>query len=490
MEKTPSTSRRDFIATTGKITAASALAGVALPYVHGAVDDTVRVALVGCGGRGTGAADNALSVSAAHGPTKLVAMADVFDDKVKGSHNALSKKHGKEKVDVPADRQYVGFDAYKHAIDGLRKGDIAIFTTPPAFRWVFFQYAVQKGVNVFMEKPVTADGFGTKKILEINKEAKRKNLKVAVGLMCRHSRARTAMAERIQNGDIGDIVLMRSYRMHGPVASAHSIPRAMSPEFKDMEEIRWQIRRFHSFIWASGGLFNDFYIHNIDECCWMKGAAMGDPNNSGGDPLKVEETREKFPWPVMAQATGGKHYVKNGQGQPYVDQNFDSYSVEYTYADGTKLMHYGRTIEGCHNEFASYVHGTKGFGVFSQGGHFPAPSALYKGQTPNPKNQIWKFPVSESNPYQDEWDDLLDAVRNDKPYNEADRGALASQVCNMGRMAAHTGQRITWDMALNAEPLAGNLDKLMGFDSKAPVLADANGFYPVPQPGIKKDREY
>ncbi len=489
MDNPQSSTRRDFIKATGKITAASALAGVALPYVHGAVDDTVKVALVGAGGRGTGAADNALSVSAAHGPTKLVAVADIFEDKLKGSLNALQKKHG-DKVDVPANRQFIGFEGFKNAIDSLRKGDIAIFTTPPAFRWVFFQYAVQKGVNVFMEKPVTADGFGTKKILEINREAKKKNLKVGVGLMCRHSRARGAMAEQIQNGALGDIVLMRSYRMHGPVASARSIPRAMSPEYKDMEEIRWQIRRFHSFIWASGGCFNDYYIHNIDECCWMKGAAMGDPTNAGGDPLNVDAARDKFPWPIMAQATGGKHYTKDDQGRPFIDQNFDSYSVEYTYGDGTKLMHQGRTIEGCHNEFASYVHGTKGFGVFSANGHFPAPSAIYSGLTPNPKNQTWKFPVTETNPYQDEWDDLLDAIRNDKPYNEADRGALASQVCNMGRMAAHTGQRVTWDMALNAPPLAKDLDKLLGFDSKAPVLADAQGFYPMPQPGLKKDREY
>ena len=488
--------RREFIKTTGKVTAASALAGVALPRVHSAVDDTVKVALVGVGGRGKGAAINALSVSAGHGLTKLVAMADVVPAQIATGLNGIKanlarkKLDVKERVDVPVDRQFIGFEGYKNAIDSLDKGDVAIFTTPPAFRWVFYKYAVERGINVFMEKPVTVDGYGTKKILEINKLAKKKNLKVGVGLMCRHSRARGAMAEKIQEGVIGDIILMRSYRTSGPIASSRTILQKMLKGEEKMEEILWQIKHFHSFIWASGGCFNDFYIHNIDECSWVKGASMGDPNNTGGDPFDVIKTRKKWAWPLYAEALGGKHYTKNNQGQPYVDQNLDTYSVEYTYDDGTKLIHNGRTIRECHDTFASYIHGTKGFGVFSKNGHWPAPSALYSGHTPNPKNQIWKFRARETDPYQDEWEDLLDAIRNNKPYNEAERGVLASQVCNMGRMAAHTGQRVMWDDALNAKPMAPDLDKLKGFDSKAPVTADKDGFYPVPQPGITKKSEY
>ena len=162
-----------------------------------------------------------------------------------------------------------------------------------------------------------------------------------------------------------------------------------------------------------------------------------------------------IPLTSSARATSGlgpyglghrRQTLHQGQGQPFVDQNFDNYSVEYTYADGTKLMHYGRTIEGCHNELASYVHGTKGFGTFSINGHWPAPSN-YTAENPNPANEI-EIPVRESNS-PDEWEDLLDAIRNDKPYN-AERGALASQVCNM-RMAVHTGQRVMWDDAMNAD---------------------------------------
>ena len=478
MPKNTEQNRRDFIKTTGRVTAASALAGVAIPRVHANVGDTVKVALIGCGGRGGGAAQQALSVSAANGPTKMVAMADIFKANLQSKHNILSKRFDKEKFDVPADRQYIGFDGYQKAMDNLDPGDIAIFTTPPGFRWVFFEYAVKRGLNVFMEKPVTADGFGTQRILEINKEAKKKNLKVGVGLMCRHSRARRQMAERIADGQLGELLLLRSYRMHGPAASGHSLPKNQT--HPDLEEVRWQIKRFHSFLWASGGLFNDFYIHTVDECCWMKGAQLGDPDN-----------KNQNSWPLYAQATGGRHY--RGEN---VDQNFDTYSVEYTFADGTKLWHNGRTIKGCHNEFASYAHGTKGLGIFSINGHWPADTQMFKGQTPNPANLTWRFNkrlggklIKETNPYQDEWDDLLDAIRNDKPYNEADRGAMASQVCNMGRMAAHTGQRVTWDQAMKAPAFAPDIDKL-SLKGPAPVTADKDGKYPVPKPGIIKDREY
>src|SRR5437667_3366814 len=170
------TSRREFIKNTGKIAAASALAGVAIPHVHAAENNTIQVALVGCGGRGTGAVGDALSVK--NGPIKLVAMADVFEDRLKSSYDALkrSKEFGKQ-VEVPEDRKFIGFDAYKQAMDCLRAGDMAIFATPPAFRWVHFQYAIQKGINVFMEKPLTVDGPSTRKMLKLGEDAEKKSLK-------------------------------------------------------------------------------------------------------------------------------------------------------------------------------------------------------------------------------------------------------------------------------------------------------------------------
>src|SRR5437762_1410089 len=222
MIETSTSNRRDFLKTSGVGLTVGALAGATIPTVHAAQDSTVRIALVGCGGRGTGAAQNALTVQ--NGPIKLVAMADVFDDRLKTSHKALADKF-EGQVDVPNDRKFISFDGYKHAIDCLRKGDVAIFATPPAFRWVHFKYAIEKGVNVFMEKPVTADGPTTRRMFELNELAKKKNLKVAVGLMCRHCKARGELFDRIQNGEIGDLITLQCYRMHPPVGSAFSPPR-------------------------------------------------------------------------------------------------------------------------------------------------------------------------------------------------------------------------------------------------------------------------
>ena len=181
-------SRRDFLKNTGRIAGVSALAGVIIPHVHAAEDNTIRAALIGCGGRGTGAAMNALWVK--NGPIKLVAMADVFENRLKSSLEQLTKEENcVGKVDVPEDRQFIGFDAYRKAMDCLKPGDVAIFATPLAFRWVHFGYATEKGLNVFMEKPLTTDGPTSRRMFKLAEKATAKNLKVGVGLMSRHSRA-------------------------------------------------------------------------------------------------------------------------------------------------------------------------------------------------------------------------------------------------------------------------------------------------------------
>jgi len=245
--------------------------------------------------------------------------------------------------------------------------------------------------------------------------------------------------------------------MAGPTASA-----ATGPAPEGMSDLEWQIRRFHAFLWASGGAVSDFLIHNIDEGCWAKGA-----------------------WPVEAIASGGRHYRGNK-----IDQNFDTYAIEYTFADGTKLLVNGRTIPGCYNSFATYVHGTKGAAIFSTRGHIPAKSRIFKGQNFNDNELVWSYKEKEPNPYQVEWDDLIAAIREDQQYNEVERGVQASLVTSMGRMAAHTGQKITYDQILNCEhEFAPDVDKLK-LDGPAPLLADENGKYPVPLPGLVTDIEY
>jgi len=448
-------SRRDVLKTSGQIAAATTISSLLVPGAYAAQNSAIQLALVGCGGRGTGAANNALSNVS--GPTRLVAMADVFDNKLDNSHKNLQNAHDK-KVDVPNDRKFIGFEAYKQAMDALNPGDVVILTTPPAFRWVHFTYAIEKGLNVFMEKPVCVDGPSARRMLALGERAKEKDLKVGVGLMCRHCLARGELFDRIQNGEIGDVVLMRAYRCAGPTASAFS-----NRNPGKLTDLMYQIDRFHSFLWLSGGAYSDFLIHNIDECCWMKND-----------------------WPVEAKGFGGRHYRRD-----FIDQNFDSYTTEFTFADGSKAIMEGRTMSGCHNEFATYAHGSKNSAVVSTSGHIPARSRIYKGQKLNDKDSlIWQYPDKEPNPYQLEWNDLIAAIMNNEKYNEVERGTKASLVTAMGRMACHTGQIVTYDDALNFEhDLVTGLTELT-LEGPSPLPPYEDGSYPVPEPGIVRDREY
>jgi predicted dehydrogenase len=457
-------SRRQFLKGTGKLAAVAALAGGTGPHAHAAGDHTIRVALIGCGGRGTGAADNALS--AKNGPIKLVAMADVFPAKLAGSHDRLTQKFP-DQVDVPEECKFIGFDGYRKAMDLLRPGDVVILATPPAFRWVQFGYAIEKGLHAFMEKPIAVDGPTTRKMLRLGEQAKTKNLKVGVGLMVRHCKGRQELFDRIQSGQIGEIVAMRGYRMGSGGGTA-------APKPDGITELLYQIQRFHAFLWASGGVFSDYYIHQIDECSWMKDA-----------------------WPVEAMAVGGRHYRGDS-----LDQNFDVYSVQYTYPDGTRLFFEGRNMPGVHTEFASYAHGTKGSAVISTRAHTPGQVRIYKGhripRVLTPKDQVdmndrdlaWAFPQPETTPYQIEWDDLIEAIREDKPYNEVKRGAEASLVACMGRMAAHTGQIITYDQMMHCEHEFAPEVAQLTMEGPSPLSLGADGRYPVPRPGVVKDREY
>jgi predicted dehydrogenase len=436
-------SRRRFLADGGKVVAGSVLAGVALPRIYAGEDNTIRLALIGCGGRGSGAVANALS--SINGPTKLVAMADLFEDKQSRSYKALSKQFP-DKVDVPPDRRFLGFDAYRKAIDCLRPGDVMIQTTHSAFRATHVQYGIEKGVNVFMEKSFAPDPGGTQHVLRLAEMAEKKNLKIGCGLMCRHSSARQALIDKIRHGAIGHVQLMRSYRMD---AGAR-----MGPFPAGQSELLWQIRRPYFFLWVSSAWFIEMMIHHVDECCWIKGT-----------------------WPVSAEGLGGREPHSTD-----CSQNLHTYAIEYTFGDGTKAMINSRSWQNCHNEFATFVHGTKCAAQFS--GNIHAPTVyIYKDQRTAKGNVAWQPEKEQVSPYQVEWDVLLDAIRKNKPHNEARRAAFSNLAAIMGRAAIHSGKLITWDemMASNFKFCSNVAD--FTYDSPAPVQADAKGAYLIPDPG-------
>ncbi|HNY77642.1 MAG: hypothetical protein RBS72_04620 [Sedimentisphaerales bacterium] len=435
-------SRRQFLAQSSRVVAGSVLGGVALSRAYAGEDNTIRLALVGCGGRGGGAAANALSSQT--GPTKLVAMADVFEDRLTRSYNALREQFG-ERIDVPEDRRFVGFDAYRKAIDCLRPGDVMIQATHSAFRPTHLAYAVEKGVNAFIEKSFAPDPGGTHEILHLGELARQKNLKIGCGLMCRHSSARQALIEKTREGAMGEITLIRAYRMD---------PGARMGPFQGGEsELLWQIRRPYFFLWVSSAWFIEMMIHQVDECCWIKDA-----------------------WPVSAEGLGGC--------EPRSDdcsQNVHSYAIEYTFGDGTKAFVNSRNQQNCRNDFATFVHGTKCAAQFSGNVHAPTVQ-IHKDQRISRDNIAWRPDAEKVSPYQAEWDALLDAIRNDKPYNEVQRAAYTNLASIMGRAAIHTGQIVTWE-----QMMASNFkfcpDVNFTLRSPAPVQADAEGRYPVPIPG-------
>jgi predicted dehydrogenase len=438
-------SRREFLERSGKITAVSALAGVAIPCVHAAEDNTIRLALIGCGGRGAGAVANAMN--SAHGPVELYAMADIDEDRLTSRHKVLTTNFS-ERVNVPKDRQFVGFDAYKHAIDCLGPNDVAMLTNFAYFRPTQLEYAVNKGVNVFMEKSFAPDAPGLRRLIRAGEAAEKKNLKIAAGLQCRHSVNRQELIKKIRDGALGDLQLIRAYRMHRV--------GGMGPKPAGQDELLWQIRNFTRFFWVSGGLFAEMNIHQIDEICWLKDA-----------------------WPVTALGIGGRMANSPDHGQ-----GFDSISIEWTFPDGTKATDGVRWVGGhSYNEFATFAHGTKCAAQFSGNIH-AGTTRIFKDQRITDENVVWEAPKEEIGPWDAEWNVLLDSIRNDKPQNEVKRAAYSNFADLMGRAAVHSGKLITWDEMVNSEfQFVENIDD-MDYDTPPPVLPDADGRYPVPIPGV------
>jgi predicted dehydrogenase len=373
---------------------------------------------------------------------RLCALSDVFPQRVAAGLASLARQFNAQ-VDVPTERQFVGFDAFRKAIDAVGAGGVVLLCTPPAFRPIHFEYAVRKGVHVFMEKSFAVDGPGVRRVLAAGRLAEQKGLKVAGGLMCRHNAPLEAAIERIHSGAIGELVTCWAYRQHGPVGFA--------PKKQGESDLAHQIRNYSCFTWLNGSFLLDWLIHNIDVCCWAKRS-----------------------WPVLAQGQGGR------QVRTAADQLFDHYAAEFTFPDGSRLMAQGRHMDSCWNFFGSVLHGANGSAVLGEGISRPR---LFKSWRQTSDQVIWQHDGADCDPYQREHDLFFEAIRNDKPWNETERCAKACLSGIMGRMAVESGKQVTAEQALASSlELAPRLDSLT-WDSPAPVLPEAGGCYAVASPG-------
>jgi predicted dehydrogenase len=423
-------SRRDFLKGSAGVIAGAALASTLMPRgAYAAEDNTIKIALIGAGGRGSGAAAQALSTQ---GPVKLIAVADAFEDNATSAAKRLKDQFG-DKVDVPKERIFHGFEGAQQAIDS--GADLVILATPPGFRPWHFEAAVKAGKNVFMEKPVAVDAAGVRQVLAAAEEAKRKNLKVGVGLQRHHDPKYIETVKRVQDGALGDLVLCRAYWCDAGVWV-----RARKPEQTEME---YQMRNWYYFNWVCGDHINEQHIHNLDVINWVK----------QGPPAK-------------AQGVGGRQ-VRTGIDHGEI---FDHHMVEFTYPDGTVLLSEARHQPGAWRSVSEHAHGTKGYADLS-GGRF----TMKEGGN-------WSYRGKGVDPYQQEHDDLFDAIRNNKTSSEAERGAHSTMTAILGRMATYSGMEVKWDDAIHAQIRIW--PEKLAWDAPPPTLPDKEGRYAIPTPGV------
>lgn len=423
---TPKT-RRQFISTS-----AGAIGALAAPHILRGQDANreFKVALIGCGGRGSGAADQTLSVT---GPNvKLVAMADVFADRINGSLNELRNKHG-VKVDVPDERKFVGFDAYQKAVESA---DVVLLATPPGFRPFHFEAAIKAGRHVFMEKPVCIDSHGAQMVMRAAQEADQKNLKVVVGLQRRYQNSYLETVKRVQDGMIGDITSAQVYWNGNRPWVRDRRP--------DMTEMMYQVHNWYHFAWLSGDNICEQHIHNIDVANWF----LGDKH------------------PVRARGMGGRQTLT----EPKYGEIFDHHYVEFVYDNGVVVNSQCRHAPNTWNQVHETIIGTKGV---AQAGQIRDHSGKV----------LWRHRgESDPNPYQTEHDQLYDAIINNKPLNNAHYGANSSFTAVLGRYSTYSGKEIGWDEALNAGVRI--TPENFGPDAEPPVKPNGDGSYPVPIPGF------
>jgi predicted dehydrogenase len=439
--------RRNFLKSSTTAVGGLALANLSVErFALGASPgDTLRVALVGCGGRGSGAADQALSTS---GSTRLVAMAEAFKEPLDRSFRNLSNKH-REKLEVPEDRQFVGFDAYKQAIE---LADVVILATPPGFRPIHFEEAVRQGKHVFMEKPVAVDAPGVRRVLAAAEEAVRKNLKVGVGLQRHHQDVYLETIKRIQDGAVGEIRATRAY-WNGSGVWTRERKELAEKLGRPPTEMEYQMYNWYYFVWLSGDHICEQHVHNLDVIQWVMQGKPYDP--TGKTPIVH---------PVRCWGMGGRQ-VRTGKEHGEI---FDHHAVEFEYPDGTRMLSECRHIPGCWDSVSEHVVGTDGTCNVGAGTIRGKTEWRYRRQGPR-------------DPYQQEHDHLFDAIRNDKPFNEAFYGAYSTMLSIIGRMATYSGKEIAWDDAFNSEKSV--MPETFAWDAPTPISPDADGFYPIAVPG-------
>jgi len=441
-------SRREFVkgsaaAVVGSFVAARFPESASAYYTS---NDEIRIGLIGCGGRGTGAAVQALSTEQ---NVKLIAMADVFEDKLEESHGNITDpdaEHAERvagRVDVPPERRFVGWTAYQELIPLV---DVVLIATPPGFRPIHFAAAIDADKHVFMEKPVATDAPGVRSVLETAERAIAQQRNVVVGLQRHYQRRYTEWVDRLHAGMIGDITTARVYWNSGGVWM-HKRADLEEEAGRTLTEMEYQMRNWYYFNWLCGDHIVEQHIHNLDVGNWVKQAL-----------------------PVRAQGQGGR-LVRTERDAGEI---FDHHFVEYEYADGSRMISQCRHMPNCMNRVSEAFHGTNGSApepgtIISASGH-----TLHRYEDADDKS-----------PYQVEHDELFAAVAaGEYRFADAERGATSTMTAILGRMATYSGQEITWDEALASE--ISVMPQTFAWDAPPPVLPYPDGYYPVPIPGETK----
>ena len=434
--------RRDFVrgsAIAAAGVAGATLASTTLPVARAANaygSDTIKIGLVGCGGRGRGATIQALNTTG--GGVELVAMADVFERNLQTTLKTISGEHS-DKVNV-ADNRFIGPEAYKQVLE--TDCDFVILATPPGFRPLHFENAVKAGKHVFMEKPVAADAPGVRRVIEANKIAKEKGLGVQVGLQRRHEFKYKETMDKLKGGAIGDINFCRAYWNGGGVW--------IRPRTEGMTELEYQMLNWYYFNWLSGDHITEQHIHNLDVINWLADD-----------------------YPVEAQGVGGRQ-VRTGAN---TGQIYDHHMIEYTYKSGMKMLSECRHIRNCWNSVSEHAHGSGGYCDISGAKIFDKDGKLtWKSEAKEAKGKGW----------QQEHYDFFEALRKGDVPNEAEYGAYSTMTSILGRMASYSGKVVKWDDALKNGKALADYDAIRSFDDVAPVQPDDEGNYEVPMPGSYK----